>query len=127
MSQWLAIAAGGALGAMGRFWVSGWVYESFGKGFPWGTLAVNVIGSFVMGFLFVLLVEKTAADPVWRSFIMVGMLGAFTTFSTFSLETLQILETGALLRAGLNMLISVATCVLAAWVGAMMSRNLINL
>lgn len=127
MSQWIAIAAGGAVGALGRFFVSGWVYETFGKGFPYGTLVVNVLGSFLMGLLFVLLVEKIAADPVWRSFLMVGMLGAFTTFSTFSLETLQLLETGALLRAMSNMLVSVVSCVLAAWVGAMVSRHLINI
>ncbi len=125
MNQWLAIAAGGALGAIGRFWVSGWIYETFGKGFPWGTLAVNVLGSFAMGLLFVFLVEKTAADPVWRSFIMVGMLGAFTTFSTFSLETLQLLEGGEALRAGLNMLVSVLSCVLAAWAGVTLSRHFI--
>jgi len=127
VSQWLAIAAGGAFGALGRFWVSGWVYETFGKGFPWGTLAVNVIGSFVMGLVFVLLVEKIAADPVWRSFVMVGMLGAFTTFSTFSLETLQLLQTGALLRAGINLLVSVISCVLAAWIGSMIARQFIHL
>ncbi|RTZ62023.1 MAG: fluoride efflux transporter CrcB [Gammaproteobacteria bacterium] len=126
MNQWLAIAAGGALGAVARFWVSGWVYETFGKGFPWGTLAVNVIGSFVIGLMFVILVEKIAADPVWRLFVMVGMLGAFTTFSTFSLETLQLLEAGAVVRAGANMLISVISCVLAAWGGVSISRLLMN-
>jgi len=126
VNQWLAIAAGGALGAVARFWVSGWVYENFGKGFPWGTLAVNVLGSFVIGLMFVILVEKIAADPVWRSLVMVGMLGAFTTFSTFSLETLQLLEAGAVLRAGANMLVSVTSCVLAAWGGVSISRLLMN-
>ena len=123
MSQWLAIAAGGALGAVGRYWVSGRVYEMFGRAFPWGTLAVNVLGSFFMGLLFVLLVEKAAAGPFWRSVFLVGLLGAFTTFSTFSLETLQLIETGALARAATNMLVSVVVCVLTAWAGAALGRT----
>ena len=125
MNQWLAIAAGGAVGAVGRFWISSWVNAGLGKSFPYGTLVVNVLGSLVMGILFVLLVEKVTTDPIWRSLLMVGLLGAFTTFSTFSLETLQLLESGALLRAGLNMLVSVVICVLAAWAGMFIGRQLI--
>ncbi len=122
MNQWLAIAVGGAVGAVGRFWISSWVNASFGKSFPCGTLVVNVLGSLVMGMLFVLLEERVTTDPIWRSFLMIGLLGAFTTFSTFSIETLQLLESGALLRAGLNMLVSVVSCVLAAWAGTLVAR-----
>ena len=125
MNQWLAIAVGGAVGAVGRFWISDLVDSGLGKNFPHGTLVVNVAGSLLMGILYVLLVEKLTADPIWRSFLMVGLLGAFTTFSTFSLETLQLLEAGALLRAGLNVLVSVFSCVLAVWAGTFVGRHLI--
>ena len=93
-----------------------------------GTIAIIwAVGAalLLMGILYVLLVEKLTADPIWRSFLMVGLLGAFTTFSTFSLETLQLLEAGALLRAGLNVLVSVVSCVLAVWAGTFVGRHLI--
>lgn len=124
MMQTLAIAAGGAVGALGRFWVSSAVYGWLGRGFPWGTLAVNVVGSLAMGFLYVLLVDRMAASAEWRAALMVGFLGAFTTFSTFSLETLNLIEAGEPLKAGLNMLASVALCVLAAWAGVFLGRQL---
>ena len=89
MLQILAIAGGGALGALGRFWVSTGVYRLLGRDFPWGTLAVNTLGSFLMGLLFVLFVERLAAAPEVRAALLVGFLGAFTTFSTFSMETLS--------------------------------------
>lgn len=124
MSQLLAIAGGGAAGALMRFWVSGWVYDLLGRDFPYGTLAVNVLGSLVMGFCYVLLIERLVAGPEWRALIMVGFLGAFTTFSTFSIETLNLLEGGELFRAITNMLLSVSLCVLAAWIGLVAGRQL---
>lgn len=124
MQHIIAIAIGGALGALGRYWVSGWVYGHFGREFPWGTLTVNVAGSLVMGFLFVLLVEKAALPPFWRSLITVGGLGAFTTFSTFSLETVQLIESGGVSRAFLNVVVSAVLCVGAAWLGVVAGRNI---
>ena len=124
MLQILAIAGGGALGALGRFWMSTGVYRLLGRDFPWGTLAVNTLGSFLMGLLFVLFVERLAVGTEVRAAVLVGFLGAFTTFSTFSVETLALIEDGYLGRAFLNMLASVLVCLLACWVGILLGRSL---
>lgn len=124
VNQILAIAAGGALGAVMRYLASTGVYALLGRGFPYGTLVVNVVGSLAMGFLSVVLLERLVASPEWRAAILVGFLGAFTTFSTFSIETLNLIEQGAQLRAALNMFLSVVLCVSAAWVGLVMGRQL---
>jgi CrcB protein len=120
--QLLAIAGGGALGALSRFWVSTGVYGLLGRDFPWGTFAVNVLGSFLMGLLTVLLLERSLASPEMRSALLIGFLGAFTTFSTFSLETLSLIEQGDALRALLNMVASVLVCVAACWGGIIAAR-----
>ena len=122
MTQALAIAAGGALGALLRYWVSITVYAWLGRGFPYGTLAVNVLGSFVMGFMFVLLIERITMDGFWRAAILIGLLGAFTTFSTFSMETLNLIEEGAFVKAGLNVLLSVALCLAGSGLGMTLGR-----
>jgi fluoride exporter len=124
MLQLIAIAAGGALGALARYGMSSAVYAWLGRGFPWGTLAVNLLGSFLMGLLFVLLIERLSWAPEWRGAILIGFLGAFTTFSTFSIETLNLLEEGAMLTAFLNMVVSVWLCVLVCWVGVILGRSL---
>ena len=124
MNQLLAIASGGAVGALFRFWVSSGVYGLLGRGFPYGTLAVNVLGSLVMGTLYALLLERTLVSPELRGALLIGFLGAFTTFSTFSIETLNLLEQAALLKAGLNVLVSVAACLLACWFGLVLGRQL---
>jgi CrcB protein len=124
MSQTLAIAAGGALGALLRFWVSGGVYQLLGRGFPYGTLAVNLLGSFLMGLLFVLLNERLAAAPELRAALLIGLLGAFTTFSTFSIETYHLIEQAAYLKALTNVLTSVLLCLLLAWLGLILGRQL---
>lgn len=124
MLQLAAIAGAGAVGALMRFWLSGWVYGLFGRDFPYGTLAVNVAGSLAMGVSFVLLVERLGSAPEWRALVMIGFLGAFTTFSTFSLETVQLLEGGAVGRAMINVLSSVAFCLIATWLGIVLGRQL---
>jgi len=122
--QIFAIAGGGALGALGRFWVSTGVYRILGRDFPWGTLAVNTLGSFLMGLLFVLFIERLAAGTEVRAAVLVGFLGAFTTFSTFSLETLALIEEGYLGRAFFNMWVSVLICLVACWAGVLIGRSL---
>ncbi len=124
MLQIVAIAGGGALGAIGRFWVSVGVYRILGREFPWGTLAVNGLGSFLMGFLFVLFLDRLMTAPELRSAVLIGFLGAFTTFSTFSMETLTLIEQGSMGKAFLNMWVSVLLCLLACWLGVLLGRSL---
>lgn len=115
---------GGALGALMRYIVSGTIMDKLGDGFPYGTLTVNVLGSFLMGFLAMLLVERIGLDPLLRLGIFVGFLGAFTTFSTFSMETLNLFEQGAHLRAFINMSVSVLVSVFAVWLGVMAGKSI---
>ncbi len=124
MNQLVAIAVGGACGALLRFWASTGVHGILGRGFPFGTLIVNVAGSFLMGFLFVALVERFNMSPEWRAALLVGVLGAFTTFSTFSIETLNLIEEGARLKAVLNVFLSVSLCLGGAWVGVVLARQI---
>ncbi len=118
------IAAGGALGAVMRFWVSSAVYAWLGRGFPWGTLSVNLLGSFIIGLAFVMLTERLMVGSEIRAFIMIGFFGAFTTFSSFSLETLALMQEGLLLKAAMNILISVVLCIIATWSGMLLARLL---
>lgn len=124
MFQVLTIAAGGALGALMRYWVSNGVYGILGRGFPYGTLAVNVLGSLVMGVFYILFLERMSVSPEIRGALLVGFLGAFTTFSTFSIETINLIEQADFLKAGLNMFLSVGACVLACWAGVILGRQL---
>ena len=124
MTHTVVIAAGGAVGALFRFWVSSGVYAVTGRDFPYGTLVVNLLGSLLMGFLYIALIERIAVSAEWRSFLLIGVLGAFTTFSTFSIETLNLFEDGELVRAFLNIVLSVVLCVGAAWLGIIMGRQL---
>lgn len=121
----LGVGIGGALGALARYGIDLVVVRKLGAvpaSFPWGTLAINVAGSFVLGVLFVVLVEP-ASGPVWlRAALTSGFLGAFTTFSTFSVQTVQLAETG---RGGLAIayvLVSVVAGVLAAVTAILLSR-----
>lgn len=118
-----AVAAGGALGALGRYWVSGLLYKHMGTWLPYGTLGVNVLGSLLMGVVFVLVQQRGVPDA-WRLAVAVGLLGAFTTFSTFSVDTLILLQQGAMARAVLNVIASVALCLTAAAVGMTLGRSL---
>jgi CrcB protein len=124
MTQTLAIATGGALGALLRYWTSLAVHSKLGAGFPYGTLTVNVIGSLLMGFLYIWFVDRLAMGPAVRGFLFIGVLGAFTTFSTFSLETLNLIEAGQPGKAVLNVVISVIVCVTAAGLGVLAARQI---
>jgi len=123
MNQILAIAAGGAIGALMRFWVSSGIYTLLGRDFPYGTLAVNLLGSLIMGFLSILMLERLTSVE-WRAAILIGFLGAFTTFSTFSLETLNLLNAGETHKALLNIFLSVTLCLIATWIGMVAARQI---
>lgn len=124
LNQLMLIAAGGAIGAVFRFVMSNGIHSFMSRDFPYGTLTVNVIGSFVMGISYVMLIERLNISPEWRAFIIVGLLGAFTTFSTFSIETLVLIENGEISKALLNVLLSVLLCVMGSWIGLILGRQL---
>lgn len=123
VSQLVYIAAGGATGALMRYWMSNGIYVLLGRGFPYGTLTVNVVGSLLMGFCYVFMIERMDVSIEWRAGLMIGLLGAFTTFSTFSIETLNLLESGEQMKAALNILLSVTLCILGCWIGMIVGRN----
>ena len=111
--HWLAVAIGGALGAMARYAVSTWIFNATSHKFPYATLSVNVLGSFVMGILFVFIVERAALPAEMRGLLMIGFLGAFTTFSTFSLDALGLWQNGHLFLALVYVLATVVLCIVA--------------
>lgn len=125
MSIYLAIAAGGSLGAVSRYWMSASTYQWLGQGFPYGTLMVNLLGSLVMGFLSVLLVHRFHVSEEIRIGLLAGFLGSFTTFSTFAMDTLQLAGNEALLKAIIYILFSVVLCILGAWAGLFVAKQLI--
>ena len=124
MKTILFIAGGGAIGAVMRYGASLGAYSLFGRGFPYGTLFVNVTGSLLMGVLSIILLERFSVGPEWRAAILVGLLGSFTTFSTFSLETLNLLEQGDMMRAMVNIASSIIVCLAAVWLGVGIGRQL---
>ncbi len=116
--HWLIIGLSGGLGAMARFGTVTWINRLHGSSFPWGTFTVNVLGSFIMGLAFVLFTIKYPHAPgSWRSFVMVGFLGAFTTFSTFSLDVLLLAHQHYFTLALSYILASVLICLIAVTAG----------
>ena len=131
MGHTIAIAIGGALGALSRYWTVGWVSVYIESrfpqldSFPFGTLVVNILGSLLIGVSYVLIVEKMHLTPHWQAIVMVGFLGAFTTFSTFSLETLVLLQDGRYAAGFGYILASVLICLIAVMVGMWATKQMI--
>jgi CrcB protein len=127
MVAYLWVAIGGALGSIGRYWFSGVVARQFGEIFPWGTLLVNISGSFVIGFFATMTApEGRWFAPPWfrQQFFMTGICGGYTTFSSFSLQTLNLMADGEWLYAGANVIFSVFCCLLAVWLGHLLAGSL---
>ncbi len=126
MLAYLWVAIGGALGSVGRFWINGLVSEKLDGTFPWGTLAVNVTGSFVIGIIGALAIPEGRMDSQSRmfatQFLMIGVCGGYTTFSSFSLQTLNLLRDREWLYAGGNVILSVVLCMIAAWLGYLLGE-----
>ncbi|MGS2722166.1 fluoride efflux transporter CrcB [Porticoccus sp. GXU_MW_L64] len=120
--QWLAVAFGGALGAVCRFGVNTLVFPLLGERFPLGTLLVNLVGSFLMGFLYVLVADKGVLPGEWRNLLMVGFLGAFTTFSAFSLDALALWQNGHPVLSVSYIIVSVVGCLLATLLAIWLTR-----
>ena len=122
MKYLLFIALGGASGAVSRYLLASWAHRLWEGHLPLGTLMVNVMGSFAIGIVYVLVVERQLIHPDWRGVLMVGFLGAFTTFSTFSLETISLMEAGHIVHALVYMLGSAILCVVMAGTAIQLTR-----
>ena len=125
MYTYLAIAFGGALGAVSRYWLTVSIERFNGTGFPLGTFVVNLLGSFLIGLLYILFAEKLSVADQWRPVIITGFLGAMTTFSTFSLDALLLFQQGHYNTALFYVLSSVVICIFAAYVGMQIARILL--
>lgn len=114
----------GGMGCVARYLVSGWVYTLAGKTLPYGTLAVNVTGSLLLGLVMEGSLRSTLLSPDLRFGLTVGFLGGFTTFSTFSYETVRLLEEGSVVAAGANILLNISVCIVAALLGIYFARQM---
>ena len=126
MAAYLWIAVGSALGGMARYWCSGIAARLIGETFPWGTIIVNIIGSFIIGFFATLTGPdgRIFADTLTRQFVMIGFCGGYTTFSSFSLQTLALVQDGEWLLASANIALSVIACLLAVWAGYALAASI---
>jgi len=122
MTNLLVIGVGGFIGAILRYLISGYFYNLYGNKFPYGTLAVNIIGCLILGFFITLAEGKFIVSPQMKSFVAIGLLGAFTTFSTFSFETLVLLQRELYISAFLNIFISISAGLLAVWLGIILAK-----
>ena len=124
MGAWIAVALGGAIGSIGRFWLAGAMAALTGPRFPWGTLLINVLGSFVIGLVagLTLTPGRVGMHPDLRIFLMTGVCGGFTTFSAFSLQTLELIQAGDVVPAMGYAIGSVVLCVIATYAAWALGR-----
>lgn len=122
MFRGFLVFVGGGIGSVFRYLLAGWIYKIIGTDFPYGTLVVNVIGCFVIGFFMTMAEDRFLISPSFRIFFAVGLLGGFTTFSTFNFETLELLKDGAFAMGLLNIGASIMLGLAAAWIGALIGR-----
>jgi CrcB protein len=126
VASYFWIAIGSALGGMARYWCSGVAARLIGETFPWGTIIVNIAGSFIIGFFATLTGPdgRIFADTLTRQFVMIGFCGGYTTFSSFSLQTLALVQDGEWLLASANIALSVIACLLAVWAGYVLAASI---
>jgi CrcB protein len=124
MTKFLLISIGAVLGANARYWLGGWVAEKLGAYFPYGTLIINISGSFILGFFLTVIGERFIVDPAWRLLIAIGFLGSYTTFSTYTYESTLLLLSGQHWLGMLNLLGSTLLGTLAAIAGILLGRIL---
>lgn len=120
----LLTAAGGALGALGRFGMSFLLASKFGTAFPYGTLAVNALGGFIILFFMTFFIDRLSIDPVWRIFVVTGFLGGFTTFSSFTYETVMMIQDREYLKALLNFSLNNILAFAFALAGFLTAKNI---
>ncbi|MBQ4888943.1 camphor resistance protein CrcB [Shewanella sp. UCD-FRSSP16_17] len=117
MTNIMFVALGGSIGAVFRYVISILMLQLFGSSFPFGTLLVNILGSFIMGIVYAISLETSHLSPELKAMVGVGLLGALTTFSTFSNETLLLMQEGLFIKAILNVLLNVILCIFMVYVG----------
>ena len=122
VTTFVAVASGGAIGAILRYAISVWFVTNYSSSFPWATLIANAIGALLIGILYVLIAEKALVAVTWRPFLVIGLLGALTTFSSFSLETITLIEQAEWFLAVVYMLSSVLLCIMLTWLGIILTR-----
>jgi CrcB protein len=121
----LVIFVGGGIGSVLRYLVSGWMYALLGADFPFGTFAVNIVGSLIIGFFLTIAEDRFLVSPDLRAFVAIGIVGGFTTFSTFTYETLGLFRDGSFFIGATNIIASITVALLAAWLGTLLGKLVI--
>jgi CrcB protein len=126
MASYFWIAIGSAIGGVARYWCSGVAARLVGETFPWGTIVVNILGSFIIGFFATLTGPdgRVYVGSLGRQFVMIGICGGYTTFSSFSIQTLNLANDGEWFRAGANIVVSVVCCLVAVWIGHLAAASI---
>lgn len=122
MIKTFVVFIGGGVGSVMRYLMSGWVYSIMGTGFPYGTFAVNIVGSLVIGFFLTIAEDRFLVSPDMRVFVAIGIIGGFTTFSTFTYETLGLFRDGSFFIGAANIVASISVALFAAWLGSLLGR-----
>lgn len=125
MIKTLVIFVGGGIGSVLRYLVSGWMYALLGADFPFGTFAVNIVGSLIIGFFLTIAEDRFLVSPDLRAFVAIGIVGGFTTFSTFTYETLGLFRDGSFFIGATNIIASITVALLAAWLGTLLGKLVI--
>lgn len=125
MVRLLLVGLGGFAGTVARYWLSGVIARRYGETFPYGTLAVNALGCFVIGFLFYLFYDRGLTTPTVRSVVLIGLIGGFTTFSSYGLQTFTLLRDGEMFLALTNIVASNVACLVLVWLGYSLAKVIV--